>query len=352
MPWALILALMVPAMAAAQEKDEVDYEAAEHAVQEAVEALQDALADLQEAKGDDANRALREAMERVRTAQRDLRADEREMLLRRLMVGEPGNVSVFVSEGRPKMGVVIAESNRRSEWDSVGARLSAVTPGGPADEAGLEAGDVIVTANGVTLARIERRGEAPGQKLVQEIQKLDEGDDLVVEYLRDGDRNTATVVVRPIESSAYSYSWSTDEPNVALRMEAPDLERAYELEGPSRVRIRSGAPTVFSSLMPLAWLDMELVEIDEDLGGYFGATNGLLVVRAPDSDEVPLKSGDVILTVGGREPTSPSHAIRIMRSYEPGETMTIDIMRDRRQQTVTVTVPARDSGFLWSPDGP
>jgi uncharacterized membrane protein len=41
-----------------------------------------------------------------------------------------------------------------------------------------------------------------------------------------------------------------------------------------------------------------------------------------------------------------------MRSYEPGETMTIDIMRDRRQQTVTVTVPARDSGFLWSPDGP
>jgi C-terminal processing protease CtpA/Prc len=352
MPWALVLALLVPAAAATQEKDEADYKAAEHAVQEAVDALRGALADLQESRGEDANRALREAMEQLRTAQRDLRADEREMLLRRLMVGEPGNVSVFVSEGRPKMGVVIAESNRRSAWDSVGAKLSAVTPGGPADEAGLKAGDVIVTANGVTLARVERRGDAPSQKLVYEIQKLEEGDDLEVEYVRDGERQTATVVVRPIEPSAYSYSWSSDEPNWSFRVEEPDLSDVYEMEPPHAFRIRSGDPTVISSFMPYSWLDMELVELDKDLGVYFGATQGLLVVRAPESEDIPLKSGDVILNVGGREPTSPSHAIRIMRSYEPGETMAIDIMRDRRQQTVTVTVPARDRGFFWGPDGP
>lgn len=348
--WLLALALVMPAAAGAQdEKEPADYKAAEHAVQEAVEALRTALADLQSANGEEANRSLQEAMEQLRSAQRDLRADERDLLLRRLMVGEPGNISVYVSEDRPKMGVIIQESTRRSEWDSLGAKLSAVTPGGPADEAGLKAGDIVVVANGVALGRRERGADAPGQTLVQEIRKLDEGDDLIVEYVRDGKRNTATVKVRPLESSAYS--WSSDEPNLSFRLEAPNLDDVYELDAPRAFRIQSGAPNVISSFMPFGWLDMELVELNAELGAYFGATNGLLVVRGPESDDIPLKSGDVILTVGGREPTSPAHAMRIMRSYEPGESMTMDIMRNRKAQTITVTIPSREGGFFWTPDG-
>ena len=352
MTWFLALALVLamPAAAGAQdEKEAPDYKAAEHSVQEAVEALREALADLQSANSQDANQALQAAMEQLRSAQRDLRADERDVLLRRLMVGEPGNVSVFVSEDRPKMGVIIQESSRRSEWDSLGAKLSAVTPGGPADEAGLKAGDVVVVANGVALGRRERGADAPGQKLVQEIRKLDEGEDLVVEYVRDGKRNTATIKVRPLESTAYS--WSSDEPNWSFRVEAPDLEGVYEMDAPRAFRIQSGAPNVISSFMPFGWLDMELVELNAELGAYFGATDGLLVVRAPESDDIPLKSGDVILSVGGRTPTSPAHAMRIMRSYEPGETITMDIMRERRQQTLTLTIPERGRGFFWAPDG-
>ena len=351
MTWFLALALVLamPAAAGAQdEKEAPDYKAAEHSVQEAVEALREALADLQSANSQDANQALQAAMEQLRSAQRDLRADERDVLLRRLMVGEPGNVSVFVSEDRPKMGVIIQESTRRSEWDSLGAKLSAVTPGGPADEAGLKAGDLVVVANGVALGRRERGADAPGQTLVQEIRKLDEGEDLVVEYVRGGERKTATVKVRPLESSAYS--WSSDEPNWSFRVEAPDLEGVYEMDA-SRFHVQSGAPNVISSFMPFGWLDMELVELNPELGAYFGATNGLLVVRAPESDDIPLKSGDVILIVGGREPTSPAHAMRIMRSYEPGESMAIDIMRNRKAQTITVTIPPRERGFFWAPDG-
>jgi hypothetical protein len=36
-----------------------------------------------------------------------------------------------------------------------------------------------------------------------------------------------------------------------------------------------------------------------------------------------------------------------MRSYEPGETMRIEVMRDKRRQTITATVPERDGGFFW-----
>ena len=142
------------------------------------------------------------------------------------------------------------------------------------------------------------------------------------------------------------------QPEGNFRFEAPNLAEAYELDAPRAFRLRSGEPTVISSYMPYGWLNMELVEIDDDLGTYFGVTEGLLVVRASESDDIPLKSGDVILSVGGRELTSPSHAVRIMRSYEPGETMTMDIMRDRRQQTLQITVPARERGFFGRSDSP
>jgi S1-C subfamily serine protease len=92
---------------------------------------------------------------------------------------------------------------------------------------------------------------------------------------------------------------------------------------------------------------MELVELDEDLGAYFGTSEGLLVVRAPEDDDLDFRSGDVILDVDGRRPADQSHLVRIMRSYEAGETMHIGIMRNRNRETVSITVPERDSDFSW-----
>src|SRR3970040_279613 len=92
------------------------------------------------------------------------------------------------------------------------------------------------------------------------------------------------------------------------------------------------------------WSDMELTTLDADLGAYFGTTEGLLVVRAPKDSLLSLKSGDVILRIGGRLPTSPSHAVRILRSYEPGDEIRVEIMRNRRRTEVTATVPERERG--------
>lgn len=38
---------------------------------------------------------------------------------------------------------------------------------------------------------------------------------------------------------------------------------------------------------------------------------------------------------------SPTHAIRILRSYEPEERVSIEIMRHGRRETVEGTVPER-----------
>ncbi len=92
----------------------------------------------------------------------------------------------------------------------------------------------------------------------------------------------------------------------------------------------------------VAWNAAWIVSLNPDLGSYFGATDGVLVVKSSADSALPLKGGDVILTIGGRKPTSPSHAMRILRSYEAGETVSIDVMRKQKRMTVSWKVPENE----------
>ncbi len=85
-----------------------------------------------------------------------------------------------------------------------------------------------------------------------------------------------------------------------------------------------------------------MVTLTPALGRYFGAEKGVLVAHAPEDAALGLQDGDVILAIGGREPQSGSHAMRILRSYQPGEPVELRILRDRRQQTLAAKVPARE----------
>ena len=92
--------------------------------------------------------------------------------------------------------------------------------------------------------------------------------------------------------------------------------------------------------------DMEMVKLTEQLGTYFGTSEGLLVVRAPSNEDLMLQDGDVILNIDGREPTSVEHAVRILGSYQAGEELTLEIMRDQRRRTIEIVMP--DNRRSWS----
>ena len=91
---------------------------------------------------------------------------------------------------------------------------------------------------------------------------------------------------------------------------------------------------------------MELVELSEGLGKYFGTDQGVLVVSAPTSGALELEDGDVIQSIDGREPTSVNHALRILGSYQPGEELELSIMRDQRRRTLDVTIPDDRTSFM------
>ena len=94
--------------------------------------------------------------------------------------------------------------------------------------------------------------------------------------------------------------------------------------------ILSAVPFLYGS--PLA--DLELAPLNPDLGQYFGASSGVLVISVPGESQLGLKGGDVVLAVDGRTPESPSHLLRILRSYEESESFKAEVLRNRKRVSV------------------
>ena len=123
-------------------------------------------------------------------------------------------------------------------------------------------------------------------------------------------------------------------------MEMPDMGAFKELMP------QMGPGNDFEFAFGSPWGGIELVELNPDLGDYFGTREGVLVVRAPEDSTLALKGGDVIVSIGGRKPTSPMQAMRILRSYDSGETVTLDVLRKQKHVSVTWKVPEREKSIF------
>jgi len=233
----------------------------------------------------------------------------------------------FAFDNRGRIGVIV-DTHADTTRDKVGARIEAVTPGGPAEKAGLKSGDVITRFNGTALGGVAAEDDhdsGPGMKLIELARGLDPGDTVKVEYRRGTASRNATLVAEELEGSL---AWS-------LPRRAPGSMRRGWI-GPGDFEFSFGGP----------WGGIELVELNPDLGEYFGTREGLLVVSAPRDSSLNLRGGDVISTIGGRKPSSPTQAMRILRSYDPGDTVAISVTRKQRRVTVTWVVPEPEESFF------
>jgi S1-C subfamily serine protease len=248
----------------------------------------------------------------------------------------PRRVMQLVMNRRARLGLKVNLQARST--DSIGAYVDAVTPNGPAATAGIQSGDIITKVDGQSVLSGSRQGSAddrrslPGLRLIELAARLEPNDTVPIEFRRGKDRKSVKVV-------------TADEPDVMFDGHRGPREFGYRFmgpDGPGRVRMslqdgdfdgEFGGVRAFMYGSPLA--DLELAPLNPDLGEYFGAKSGVLVVSAPKDSELGLKGGDVVLAVDGRKPASPSHLLRILRSYERGESFKIDIMRKQKRETVT-----------------
>jgi len=246
---------------------------------------------------------------------------------------ETGPFGVYsFNDNRGRIGVIV-DTKADASGDKVGARIEGITPGGPAEDAGLKAGDVITRFNGSALAGVkpeEEESSGPGMKLIELARKLEPGDTVQVEYRRGSDSRKATLVAEDLGD----HTWTGP-------MEGPDMPGMRE----HLQRLRDMLPKEQGSLewaFGSPWGGIELVKLNPDPGDYFGTREGVLVVRAPEDSSLAVKGGDVILTIGGRKPSSPEQAMRILGTYDEGESVTLDVLRKQKHVSVTWKVPNRE----------
>ena len=187
-----------------------------------------------------------------------------------------------------------------------GVRVTSVSPGGPAAEAGIRADDLIVNVNGEDVS-----GHDAPRRMMRIVHEAKPDTRLVMRVLRDDSVRVFSVTPRQgLEEVLFSAPFEG--------VLAPAMPPEFMVNGPLS--------------------NMELATLTPGLGKYFGTDKGVLVIRAPHDGKLKLEDGDVILAIDGREPNSGSHATRILGSYQPGEKITMKIVRERKTLELQSTI--------------
>jgi hypothetical protein len=298
-----------------------------------------------------------------------------------------GMLARVVSLGsRARIGITL--SSELGETEDRGARVESVMEGGPADEAGIQAGDIITTLDGQSLLEdsadephlhLDVEGSLPVQRLMAIARELEPGQEVEVEYVRDGESRTAVLEARELDgwgrARVLSPEWNVEIMSDRMR-DLGERMREIHIEGPEgrrgihvwadsaeagNVRLRTlpeGRAYAFSteggewsirgwecpgdegpSRGFLAFGDecvggLEMVDLKPGLADYFGTATGVLVSDVHEDSSLGLEPGDVVLSVDGRDTTSPDQLRRILRSYDEEEEITLRIMRHQQEMSV------------------
>jgi S1-C subfamily serine protease len=253
-------------------------------------------------------------------ARQQLEAAARDVAQLSAQLGQSAMARVRTFRTRAVLGLQLQTQASAKEQ---GAAVMEVSPGGPAAEAGLAPGDVIVALNGESTI-----GPNAPRMVVDRMAAVKPDSKVTVKVLRDGKPKEFTVSARAGMADFFppfngpGPEWIPRGPDLVLHGTEPP-------PGPG-----GGVGAIFEG--------MELADLSPALGQYFGTDKGVLVVRVPrDGEFLKLQDGDVILSIDGRAPENSSHATRILRSYQPGEKIRLKIMRQKKSMEVEGTLPER-----------
>lgn len=335
---ALLAAALLPfaAMVHAQEgrDSESDRRASEKARQKYEQQMREA-----ERQSREAARQLREAERQIREAARQIEKLTQEKVTKEI------ERHMVVFGDHPRIGVIL-RSEAHPPIDVIGAEIQGLSPGGPAEEAGVKAGDIVVKVNGKVLTTpfidvdIDGDESAPAARLREFVTSLADGDTVVLDVKRGNEIKTLNVTARRTGGPLVKV-WSPRDGSFDIDIDLK-LDQLRDLQG-------------HATFLAGDWLGLELVTLDADLGEYFGTTEGVLLVRTPKDESLQLRAGDVIQKIGDRAVRSPSQTMRALRSFEPGDTVSIEVLRRQQQLTLQGVVPKSPRGrllFVPAPPAP
>ncbi len=256
------------------------------------------------------------------------------------------------NDTRPRLGVYVSWTDADG-----GVRVTDVSPGSPAEEAGIQEGDVIVSIGGHPLlqplageADTERRDASPFDRLRTLLGEVPEGEAVEVGIERDDEVLTFAVVPERMDRGEFYFRPGPDSRSSRWSDLAEQFRDRYEhMEWPlpdadGSISVITGAPRPGGSgnwyFLPsqAGAGGLELVELNEGLGAYFGTDEGVLVANTAEDSPLGLRPGDVVVAVDGRTVDDAAELRRILRSYTEDEEIEFSIWRDGAETTVAGTI--------------
>ncbi len=218
--------------------------------------------------------------------------------------------------------------------DERGVEVTMVDQDAPAGKAGLKEQDVILTLNGAEVQSVEQ--------LRRMIRETPPGRVVTLGISRGGQPTTIKVELADRKKN-YSYNFGPDGKQFKFNMPKMPVMPVMPDMPDMPVSIVVVHSSARSGLM--------VENLTPQLGDFFGAKNGQgVLVRSVEkgsgADKAGFHAGDVIVKING-EPIHDSgdfsHALRSRKD----NTASISVIRDRKEQTITITLPERKQSDLY-----
>ncbi|MFV1986959.1 MAG: PDZ domain-containing protein [Gemmatimonadota bacterium] len=218
-----------------------------------------------------------------------------------------------------------------------GVYITSVVEEGPAAEAGLRDGDIIVRWNGDRLesvAQLQRRmGETPaGRTVALGVRREGSDREVSVELgSRSGSFGNARVFTVPRE-------------RMLLQRAETSAMRERMLEGLVR-------PTVSRLMMGRPRLGVGIQSLGDQLAEYFGVDGGALVTSVTEdspAEAAGLQAGDVITRIGDQSVADPGELLEALSDLEAGP-VEVTVIRDGSERSFTVEL--EESENRWGRAG-
>ena len=214
-----------------------------------------------------------------------------------------------------------------------GVGISRVSPGSPAEKAGLKKGDVILQFDNEPVTSTRKLFRLIGEAAPEQIVRLT--------ISRNGSEQQLNVTLGQREGASRT-----------LRALTPDQRGNFSFNLPRTPRALGENPQAFSfNFGNNRRIGITSTTLTKQLADYFGVSSGhgLLVTSVTENSpasKAGLRAGDCITEVNGEKIEGAEGFIRAINRKEDGE-VTLTIIRERSQRTIKLT-PERKGGSNFS----
>jgi serine protease Do len=273
------------------------------------------------------------------------RAERAPVARARVIPAQESSAVQFMRSGGSEIGVTIRdlsdEETKGTKAAARGAVITAITPGGPAESAGMKQGDIVTDFDG------ERVRSA--RQFARIVEETPVGRRVDAAVNRDGQRMTMNVQTRSGRSGFRLLSdmaprmrdfgvFNFDMPSPPTPPAPPTAPAPRGVPAPPATPPAPALPDVFRYFSGSASrLGITVDDLSSQLAEYFGTKDGVLVSSVTDNSvaaKAGLKAGDVITSVNGEPVTSASELRRRIQRLDEGAEFTIGVLRDKKPMTL------------------